>query len=321
MTLTRLAALAGTSVATVSKAFAGSCEISKETKETIFALAKKEGCFDKYYKAPRERPLIALLAPEPEGEHYGREIGQLERALCAAGADTVIAFTRFDPEREARLFRELVYQMKVDGTVLWGTGTEIRNPDEHPLIALSSTECSPHNADTVWVNYEGGILSLVRELKARGYKQVGFIGERLTTSTERLLRDAMRRMGFPVHDKYFILSKERFEAAGKDGMAQLLAGGALPEVIVTAYDQIAHGAMKHARECGYRIPEDISFVGITDISATRFADVPLSTLRIDFDSCCERIVSLLLRRIENKHYRSRERLVVPVSLVLRASLK
>ena len=98
MTLTQLAKLAKTSVGTVSKAFSGSREISEETRNRIYEIARESGCFDKYYKAPRSRPLIALMPPEPESELYGRDIGMIEKALTQSGADTIIAFTRFDAE-------------------------------------------------------------------------------------------------------------------------------------------------------------------------------------------------------------------------------
>ena len=159
MTLSQLAKLTNTSVGTVSKAFAGSREISEETRNRIFEAAKKHGCFDKYYKAPRSRPLIALLPPEPEGEYYGREIGILEKALTERGADTIIAFTRFDPERETQLFRELAYGLRVDGIILWGTGRNIQNSDHIPLIAITAAP-PPHNADVVRINLEKLRLAL-----------------------------------------------------------------------------------------------------------------------------------------------------------------
>ena len=142
MTLSKLAERAGVSVSTVSKAFSGADEISEAMRERIFAIAKEEGCFDKYYKAPRTHPMIALLAPEPESIQYSRELGLLERAFSARGVNTVIAFTHFDPEKEAQLFRELVYGMKVDGVVLLGAGKAIKNPDAHPFVVIGSKVAS-----------------------------------------------------------------------------------------------------------------------------------------------------------------------------------
>ena len=43
-----LAKLSGYSVATISKAFSGSAEISDETKNKIFEIAKKHGVYSKF---------------------------------------------------------------------------------------------------------------------------------------------------------------------------------------------------------------------------------------------------------------------------------
>ena len=50
MTMRQLALLAGVSISTVSKAFCGASDISEETKDRIFALAKENGCYGKFYK-------------------------------------------------------------------------------------------------------------------------------------------------------------------------------------------------------------------------------------------------------------------------------
>ena len=319
MTLTQLAKFAGTSVGTVSKAFSGSREISEETKKRIFETAKQHGCFDKYYKAPRKRPLIALMPPEPEGEFYGREIGLIEKAFTESGADTIITFTRFDHERQEHLFRELAYGLKVDGIVLWGISRPEKNPDQIPLVIISARKFSG-NSDTAVVDLDGGIRELVSTIKLYGHTDVGFIGEDLTAFKEARLKSFMRREGLAVHDKYFVRSKARFGEAGVQGMRELIKRNAVPSVIVAGYDQIAYGAMQEAQSNGYRIPEDISFVGMDDITSSQYGEIPLSSLCVDFESVCPKIVELIYKRIENRYYRTREELTIPVKPLIRDSL-
>ena len=319
MTLSQLAKLTGTSVGTVSKAFSGSREISEETRNRIYEVAKEHGCFDKYYKAPRKRPLIALLPPEPESEYYGREIGLIEKALTKRGADTIIAFTRFDINRQAELFRELAYGLRADGIILWGAGEKIKNPDNIPLITITASEPT-QNADVVRMNMASGIAELANTLKQYGHTEVGFIGETLTVYKEETLKKAMRSIGIPVHNKYFHRSKKRFAEAGADGIAELIGRNAVPTVIVAAYDQIAYGAMQAARKAGYKIPEDISFVGMDDLSVTPYFDIPLTSLQMDFEAVCPQIIDLLFKRLENQYYRAREEINAPVKLNVRPSL-
>ena len=321
MTLARLAALAEVSVATVSKAFSGSKEIGQTTRERIFALAKEHGCFEKYYKSPRRRPLVALILPEPESEFYGRWMGALERVLNAHGIDSIIAFSRFDPEREADLFREFAYGMRVDGIILSGAGKQICNRDEIPLVIFSNSKYPNANSDIVKVDMERGICQLLQTVKDYGHTEIGFIGEALTTGKEKIFREALRQIGLSVQNDYIVQSDKRFMEAGEDGMRQLIERGRVPDVIVSAYDQIAYGAMKYAEQQGYRIPEDLSFVGIDDISPTPYLGIPLSSLHIDFEGVCEQVAKLILRRIENRHYREPSEIVVPVSVVIRQSLK
>ena len=64
MNLSMIAKLAGVSVSTASKAFAGSREISAETRERIFQIARENGCFDKYIKSKYKKKVIAVIYPE-----------------------------------------------------------------------------------------------------------------------------------------------------------------------------------------------------------------------------------------------------------------
>ena len=321
MTLTKIAEMAGTSVATVSKAFSGSREIGEETKEKIFKIAKDVGCFDKYYKAPRRQPLIALMVPEIESECYGIYAGVFEREFNRMGADTIVASTRFDKDREERLFRELAYGMKVDGIVLWGSGAKIKNPDKIPLIIFDETGSPTSNADLVGVDLTVAMLRLAKIIKEYGHTSVGFIGERLTGGKLTRFIKAMRRVGLAVHKKNICTSDRRFAEAGEDCMRELIERGNLPSVIVAGYDQIAYGAIKYARKAGYKIPEDISFVGMDDISSTVYFDVPLSSIHVGYEESCKDICELMFAKIDNRHYKHRGKITVPVEVNIRESLK
>ena len=50
MTMKELAKLANVSVSTVSKAFAEADDVSEETKNHIFNIAKEYGCYGKFFK-------------------------------------------------------------------------------------------------------------------------------------------------------------------------------------------------------------------------------------------------------------------------------
>ena len=50
MTMEELAIEAGVSLSAVSKAFSGSREVNEETRQRIFDIAKKNGCYYKYVK-------------------------------------------------------------------------------------------------------------------------------------------------------------------------------------------------------------------------------------------------------------------------------
>ena len=321
MTLENIAKEAGVSVGTVSKAFRGSPEISKKTRDKIFGIAKANACFDKYYKVPRHRPVIALMPPEPESEYYGNEIGVLERALFLRGADTLIAFTRFSPEKEARLFRMLAYEMKIDGFILWSDGELIKNSDKIPLVALTSCDSTDNNAEIIKIDTDAAISKLAETLKSFGHTKVGFIGDKYSHKKREALRKAMRVAGIPIHNNYMIISDKRFADAGIDGMKKLVGCADIPTVIVAAYDEIAYGAMQYAENAGYKIPDDISFVGMDDISATKYLGVPLTSMHVELEKASDIIADIMFRKIEDKHYKERSEITIPVTLEMRDSLK
>jgi DNA-binding LacI/PurR family transcriptional regulator len=89
--------------------------------------------------------------------------------------------------------------------------------------------------------------------------------------------------------------------------------------VFVANDQMALGVLRAFTEQGVRVPDQVSVVGFDDIPESEFFSPPLTTIRQDFGAVGRHSIEVLLRQIEGQGSHERERLVVPPSLVSRAS--
>jgi DNA-binding LacI/PurR family transcriptional regulator len=68
--------------------------------------------------------------------------------------------------------------------------------------------------------------------------------------------------------------------AGASSVRTILSQPEIPTVVFCGSDLIAMGAMRALEEAGVKIPEDVSVVGIDDISFADLARPPLTTIRV-----------------------------------------
>ena len=320
VTLSDVAAMAGVSVSTVSKAFSGSRDVSDAVREEIFSLAKRLGCFEKYYKGPREKYIIAIICPENESEYYGNIAGGLEHAFSDRGVDVVIATSRFNQEKEQRIFSELVYRLKVDGVVLIDGGASVKNPDGVPLFAVNSYEMEVQNADSATINFQKGVDEAVAYLKSMGHTRIGFIGEPITDGKYQWFASAMKNCGLKLYPELYYVSSDRFMAAGRQGVKYFLEEVQAPTAVVCAYDYIALGAMEYANSVGVCVPDELSLIGFDNTALSSIASPPLTTIRANTAEAFPQVVDLILKRIDNKFYRMRNSIEIDTSLVIRQSV-
>jgi DNA-binding LacI/PurR family transcriptional regulator len=89
--------------------------------------------------------------------------------------------------------------------------------------------------------------------------------------------------------------------------------------VFVANDQMALGVLRAFAERRILVPEQVSVVGFDDIPEAEFFPPPLTTIHQDFGEVGRRSIEILLRRIESGDDLGYERVVVPASLVVRAS--
>jgi DNA-binding LacI/PurR family transcriptional regulator len=93
----------------------------------------------------------------------------------------------------------------------------------------------------------------------------------------------------------------------------------LPTAIFCHNDHCAIGAMSAARQAGYRIPEQISFMGTDNILTSAFMDPPLTTIDLCAREMAEEVAFLMLERLKHPNGAERLSLIQP-RLVERASV-
>ena len=94
----------------------------------------------------------------------------------------------------------------------------------------------------------------------------------------------------------------------------------MPTAFFADNDIIALSAMRALKEKGYRIPEDISIIGIDDMPMCELMDPPLTTMHVPKHQMGVQAVKRLLEKINSN---SREILTIEIrtSLVERQSIR
>lgn len=306
MNLKDLARLAGVSAATVSKAFAGSREISESTRRRIFDIAMREGCFDKYNKNKFKKPVIAVLCPEIKSDFYNFIVTLLSREISEKGGIMTLAVTNFDSELTAELYGYFSTYAKVDGVIMLNSAKGIKNATGTPTVVFGKGD--DVNIDYIKLDNLSAVYDALRRLKELGHTAIGFAGEGLTEGKLELFKKGMRRIGLPVISEWICISEKRFESAGTDAGERLLSSERMPTAIVAAYDYIAIGLIKTLTENGIRIPEDISVIGMDDISVAPYLEKGLSTVKSGSAQACVTAVEIIMKKIDNRYYKSRDEL-------------
>jgi len=318
MKLKELAELAGVSVGTASKAFSGSKEISPETREKIFSLAKKNGCFDKYNKKKFSKKVIAVICPEIKSDYYDTILTILDREISKRNSIMVSSIYNFNEQAKQELFTYYSSYCNVDGIIIIGSSENLCNEMLIPSVALGSTHKN-NNIDSIKTDLLPSIEKAIFYLKENGHKDISFISEGLTYSKLEMFKKAMRKAGLPVQNKFIKTSSERFEQAGTVATKELLSQEKLPTAIFTAYDYIAIGVIKQLKKHGIRVPEDISVIGIDNIDVGHYLETALSSISTHTEEACKTAVDIIIKKTENKYYRTNHNITVDTEFIIRES--
>lgn len=316
MTMKDLAKLANVSVSTVSKAFSEADDISEETRAHIFQLAREYGCYGRFFKGKYHKKIVAIICPELIGNYYTCFIDCLRELIEAADGMCVVSADHFSPTKQAELIDYYIAYLKVDGLIVFNLNAPIKKAYDRPIVALFS--CKASYMDFVQVDLRGALDRAVELLTDYGHRKITFLGETLTKAKEEYFLEAASNRG--CVEAMVIKSRFRFEKAGEDGICQLLERRPDTTAVICAYDSIAYGAIRQLKASGLQVPQDVSVIGIDNISTSEYTKPSLTTIDTKPGEVCQIAWELLQKKMQSSGYGVRQTIDIQTRLILRDSV-
>ena len=326
MKLADLAALAGVSTATVSRALAGHSSVNAQTRERIRSLAREHDVRPNQLARNlrlKSTGAIGLVLPlgHARTQHltdpfFLTLLGFLADLLVERGYD--ILLSRVIPDADDWLER-VVDSGRIDGLLLVGQSDQFAVIERvaqryAPLVVWGAHRPGQHHLTIGSDNFAGGGMA-ARHLIAQGRTRLMFVGDPAPPEfADRLagFAAAADEAGVPCEVLATSMMPEVVHAA----VAARLAEGRVPDAIFAASDVAAMSVLRALTEAGVDIPGTTAVIGYDDVTLAAHTSPSLTTIRQDLEIGTELMVDRLLKRIAGE---PAESAIVPPFLILRQS--
>lgn len=328
-----IAALAGVSQPTVSRALSGNPSVSEETRNKVLAAARQlHYTVDKNASGLRRRQsrTIALLFfedPTPDdtliNPFYLSMVGSLTRACAKQGYDLLISFQQLSGDWHV----DYEDSRKADGILLLGYGDYMTARPRLEQLVKQGTHFVRWGAaragqvgTTVGSDNEQGGYLAGRHLIERGRRAIAFLGTVSDDCPEFVERwngyqRALAEAGLK-QDPHLRFDAAPSEEAGRAAALKLLGQRVPFDGIFATSDLAAIGAMRALHEAAIDVPKQVSIVGYDDLAAARMAEPAITTVAQDTRLAGETLVETLISKIDEH---APESVLLPVKLVVRGS--
>lgn len=325
-TIKTVAAAAGVSCATVSRALNGQHGVGPRTRRRIQRLARELGYVpDAQAQAlvSGRLPFVGLVVPDITNPHFPAIARGAEEAAFALGYSLLLVDTAWRDDR-ARHALDLLTSRRVAGLLLSIPMERLEpTPDWDRLrpCAVMAGQPSPAGSGLGAVEVDdalGGRL-VGEHLAARGWRRVAFLaGPREEAATRRRLAGLEAAVAASGGALELVATRfgEWTEAWGAAEAGRVLDAMDV-DALFAANDLLALGALAAAEARGRTPGGDLAVVGYDDIDAAARCRVPLTTVAQPTREVGREAVRRLVARIENES--SLEDLRLPPTLVPRAS--
>jgi DNA-binding LacI/PurR family transcriptional regulator len=319
-TIRDVAAEAGVSIATVSRALNGRTPIAPETarrvREAVEALGFRANLTGRELRAGSSRT-VGVLVPSLANPVFAESVTGIQDAAREAGWSVLIASSAYDAEREGEAVENLLSH-RVGGLLLTVADADHSatldklDREGMPYVLVYNQPQRTDRASSTIDNVAAG-RDATRALIAAGHDRLAMVAGRFAASD----RSQQRYRGFVAalaeHGlEQVALIELGFDAAEiEESVRRLLTGPDRPNGLFCSTDIIALRVMALLRDAGLTVPGDVGIVGFDGIPVGRLTAPSLATVAQPGHEMGRRAFLHLLARLEGA---APERILLPYEL-------
>ena len=325
VTLSDVAARAGVSAITVSRALNNSGYVSREVRARVLAAAAELNYVPNAVASSlrsSKTHLLALLAGITN-PFWATVARGLEEAAMQAGYGVLLCDTDDDPTKEAR-YIDLLVRRRIDGLIIAATkdsaGILQGLKRRHQPFVLVDRLVDGVLTDTVRGDNSGAAYEMTRHLVSTGYRRIAMVSgpHNVSTAEERVVgyRAALAEAGLHVEED-LVLHGQYTEKWGYQATQELMSRPLPPDALFAANNYIALGVLEGLHTLGLTVPEDVAVVCFDDtprLGSARF----LTTASQPAEEMGRIAARLLLDRFAEPD-KAPEDIVLPIDLDVRHS--
>jgi LacI family transcriptional regulator len=297
-TIHDVAAHAGVSIATVSRVLSGHPTVRQDYQERVVtpptALGYRPSRVARSMRL-RKTHSLGLIVTDILNPFFPELVRAIEDRARELGYALVLCNGAEDAERETG-YLEVLLERQVDGIIIASSSITNRERvwlETSPVpVALVNCDAPGSGLSTVLSDNRAGGRLAIEHLLALGHRQLGYLAGRVreghgegpdTVAAQRLagVRDAMAATAVGDKSSLTIEAGDPHGPGGEAAAAALLERTPDTTGLFAFNDLMALGALRAARRCGRRVPDDLSIVGFDGLELGVYADPALTTVAQD----------------------------------------
>ncbi len=328
VTLRDVALRAGVSRSAVSRAFTEGASVSAKMRRKVERAAAELGYSPNALASSLttgRTKLIGLVSNNFHNPIFLEVFDLFTRGLQERGLRPLLVnlSDETDPEASVRMLR----QYSVDGVIVASSTlppgfSQAFRAAGVPVVHSFGRHAPQPMVHVVGIdNVECGRMA-ARELLARGYRRVSFLGgpEAATSTQDRLAGFAEELAGCEGAQMCHSFASAYSFQAGRAEMARLLAIGPAQEAYFCGDDVLSIGALSAIADTALQVPADIGIIGLNDMEMAGWENIALTTIRQPVAQIIQASIAFVVAMLDDPA-RTPEAQLFPCEVIERRTLR